>query len=159
MPAPDPAAVERFAAALTAIDPCGPIALAVSGGADSMAMLALARAAFPGRIIAATVDHQLRTSAADEAALVAAYCATLGVPHMILTPDAPIAGASIQAQARGARYRLLRAWAGDAGAVALLTAHHADDQAETFLMRAVRGSGVPGAYCMFGQFTPYTKPK
>lgn len=118
------------------------IALAVSGGPDSMAMLVLAHAAFPGQVIAATVDHRLRPEAAEEAAMVAAHCATLGVPHDTLTPGTPIAGASIQAQARAARYLLLEDWA--QGATALLTAHHADDQAETFLMRAVRGSGISG---------------
>lgn len=120
-----------------------PIALAVSGGPDSMAMLVLAHAALPN-VIAATVDHRLRPEAADEAAMVARHCATLGVPHMILTPDSPIAGASIQAQARAARYRLLQDWAAREGATTLLTAHHADDQAETLLMRAARGSGISG---------------
>ena len=142
--APDPAAVARFGAAFSAVAPGGTIALAVSGGADSMAMLVLAHVALPGRTIAATVDHRLRAEAAGEAAMVANHCAALAIPHTILTPDVPIAGASIQAQARAARYRLLRDWAGQAGAVALLTAHHADDQAETLLMRAARGSGVSG---------------
>ena len=118
------------------------IALAVSGGPDSMAMLVLAHAAYGARVIAATVDHRLRPGGADEAAMVARYCATLGVPHTTLAPDAPIAGASIQAQARAARYALLEGWA--RGAAALLTAHHSDDQAETFLMRAARGSGISG---------------
>ena len=122
--------------------PEAPVALAVSGGPDSMALLVLAHAALPGRVIAATVDHRLRSEAADEAVMVAEYCDTLGVPHAILTPDVPITGASILAQARAARYRLLEAWA--SAAVALLTAHHAEDQAETFLMRAARGSGISG---------------
>jgi tRNA(Ile)-lysidine synthase len=118
------------------------LALAVSGGPDSMAMLALAHAAYGARVVAATVDHRLRPEAADEAAMVAGYCAAIGVPHTILTPASPVAGASIQAQARAARYALLEGWA--SGAAALLTAHHADDQAETFLMRAARGSGISG---------------
>ena len=120
------------------------IALAVSGGPDSMAMLVLAHAAFGPRVIAATVDHRLRAEAAGEAAMVAAHCASLGVAHTILVPDAPIAGASIQARARAARYRLLEDWAAREGAAILLTAHHADDQAETLLMRAARGSGISG---------------
>lgn len=120
------------------------IALAVSGGADSMAMLLLARAAFPGPVVAATVDHGLRPEAADEAAMVAQVCAQLGVPHAILTPAEPITGSSLQSQARAARYDALFAWMRLVDADLLLTAHHADDQAETLLMRLNRASGVAG---------------
>jgi tRNA(Ile)-lysidine synthase len=149
----DPAAVARFARDLaaaigapptTAAAAATPIALAVSGGADSMAMLALAQAALPGRVLAATVDHRLRADAAEEAAMVARWCAAAGLPHATLAPSHPPRGASIQAQARRLRYDLLGHWALAEGAVALLTAHHADDQAETFLMRAARGSGPAG---------------
>lgn len=120
------------------------IALAVSGGADSMAMLLLAAAAFPGDVIAATVDHGLRPQAADEARLVATLCATLGVPHVTLAPLAPITGSSLQKQARVARYAALAAWLADIGHPPLMTAHHADDQAETLLMRLNRASGTTG---------------
>lgn len=149
----DPAGVERFArdlhrlfaeAAGRSLPDDASIALAVSGGADSVAMLLLAAAAFPGRVLAATVDHGLRSEAAEEAALVAELCARLGVSHATLAPIAPIAGSSIQKQARKARYAALTAWAQAAGASAVLTAHHADDQAETLLMRLNRASGVAG---------------
>lgn len=147
---PDRQAVERFRADLTALaeragaTPLDRIALAVSGGADSMAMLVLARAAFPGQVIAATVDHGLRPEAADEVALVATACAALDVPHAKLRPLTPIAGSSVQKQAREARYTALTAWMSRERVPLLLTAHHADDQAETLLMRLNRASGTPG---------------
>lgn len=119
-------------------------ALAVSGGADSMAMLRLAAAAWPGQVSAATFDHQLRDGSAAEAAMVASVCATLGVPHATLRPVTPITGNSIQLRARTVRYAALGQWAQAAGIRFLLTAHHADDQAETLLMRLQRASGLSG---------------
>ena len=119
------------------------ICLAVSGGADSMALLLLAADAMPDRILAATVDHGLRAEAADEAAFVAQHCKARGITHATLTPDTPITG-NLQSQARAVRYDLLQRHARDAGCAFIATAHHGDDQIETFLMRLARGSGVSG---------------
>lgn len=127
----------------------GPIGIAVSGGPDSLALLLLAAAARPGRIEAATVDHGLRPGARAEAEMVADLCRRIGVPHAILTarwersPET-----AIQERARGERYRLLGYWAEERGLAAVVTAHHAEDQAETLLMRLARGAGVKGLAAM-----------
>lgn len=144
--APDPELVARFAAGLDRLVPPGQaIGLAVSGGADSLALLLLGAAARPGKIEAATVDHALRPESAAEAQRVADLCSQLGVPHATLTAqwDAPPETA-IQQRARAERYRLLAGWLGERGLDALATAHHFDDQAETLLMRLTRGAGVRG---------------
>ncbi len=120
------------------------LAIAVSGGPDSLALLTLAAAAFPARITAVTVDHGLRAAAATEAADVAAGCRARGLPHVILRREGPPFTANVQAQARAARYGLLADWCRQHGHGLLLTAHHADDQAETLLMRLARRSGSDG---------------
>jgi tRNA(Ile)-lysidine synthase len=101
---PDPDDVARFRRDLGALAGGAPgrIGIAVSGGPDSVALLLLAAAAYPGAVAAATVDHGLRPESAAEARLVAALCAARGIAHAILTPDAPIGG-SLQAAARAAR--------------------------------------------------------
>lgn len=119
------------------------IGIAVSGGADSMALLDCAALAWPGQVAAATVDHGLRREAADEAAMVADFCASAGIAHATLRPDRPITG-SVQAQARAVRYALLAEWQAREGIGWLMTAHHGDDQIETILMRLSRGAGVSG---------------
>ena len=118
------------------------LGLAVSGGPDSLALLVLAHAALPGRVEAATVDHGLRPEAGAEAAEVARVCEALGVPHAILPVD--VAPGNLQAEARMARYAALAEWVEERGLAALATAHQADDQAETLLMRLNRASGVAG---------------
>lgn len=143
--APEPAA--RFRAdceALTGAIGAGQrLGIAVSGGPDSLALLLLAAAAWPGQVAAATVDHGLRPESAGEAAMVARLCRERGIPHAVLHPASPITG-SIQAAARKARYAALDQWAEADGIDWLMTAHHADDQAETLLMRLNRGAGPGG---------------
>ena len=142
----DPSLQTRFAADLGAlVAPHERIGIAVSGGPDSLALLLIAATARAGQIESATVDHGLREGSADEAAMVAALCQRLDVPHQILTADwADAPRANIQAEARAMRYRLLGAWAAAHRLPAVATAHHADDQAETMIMRLARGSGIAG---------------
>ncbi len=116
--------------------------MAVSGGPDSLALLLLAHAVLPGQLAAATVDHGLRAESAAEAAFVAEVCERLGIPHAILPVE--LAAGNVQAEARTARYAALARWIAAESLAALATAHHADDQAETLLLRLNRGSGVAG---------------
>jgi len=144
--APPPDLVSRFRLDLESVagpDPAR-LALAVSGGPDSLALLLLAHAAFPERVKAATVDHGLRAEGAAEAEAVARLCGEIGVPHHSLAARVEPAGEGLQAAARSARYAALAGWMDMEGLGLLLTAHHADDQAETLLMRLNRGSGVAG---------------
>lgn len=114
----------------------------MSGGPDSLALLLLAHAALPGRIEAATVDHGLRRENAAEAAMVAALCGRLGIPHETLVVT--LEQGNVQAEARSARYAALAGWMEARRLDALASAHHADDQAETLLLRLNRASGVSG---------------
>ena len=129
--------------ALVGDDHTARFGVAVSGGPDSMALLYLAARAFPGRVAAVTVDHGLRAESAGEATMVARWCAGQGIAHATLAPDAPVTG-NVQAWARAMRYRLIEQWRVRQGLDWIMTAHHADDQLETLLMRLNRGSGVGG---------------
>lgn len=147
-PVLDPASVSRFYADLFALWPLcekereARLGVAVSGGPDSTALLLLATAALPGRVEAVTVDHGLRAESAREAAEIAALCERLTVPHRTLAVK--IASGNLQAEARRARYAAMAEWIGQRGLSALATGHHADDQAETLMLRLHRASGVAG---------------
>ncbi len=119
------------------------IGVAISGGPDSMALLWLMKYHYDGAIFAATIDHGLRKEAAQEAMHVAEICQKLEIKHDILTPAQPIRG-NIQSNARKARYALLEQWAQKNGCDYIATAHHADDQLETMIMRLNRASGIGG---------------
>jgi tRNA(Ile)-lysidine synthase len=125
------------------------VALAVSGGSDSLALMHFAawcRAAERSgpELSVLTVDHGLRASSRDEALMVGRMASSLRLPHTILTWNAGTHSTSVQARARTARYDLMAAHCQASDIPALVTAHHLDDQAETFLMRLKRGSGLDG---------------
>ena len=135
--------------------------LAVSGGPDSVALMLLS-ARWPRRdatpIEVATVDHGLREDSRQEAEQVGNWARALGFGHHILTWEGEKPKTRLQECAREARYRLLEERAAHAGADHIVTAHHADDQAETVLLRLTRGSGPAGlagmaAYTRLGAVT------
>ncbi len=120
-------------------------AIGVSGGADSLALVLLFKLEFPDyNIIALTVDHQLRPSSRQEAEYVAKVMADFGIEHHILTWSDPKPSTGVEEAARIARYNLLCTWCREHHVKNLVIAHHLFDQAETFLMRLQRGSGVFG---------------
>lgn len=130
-------------------NPEKPVALAVSGGPDSMALAALVSGWVleAGRVPAHVliVDHGLRSESADEARRVKGWLEALpGLSVQILrwTGDKP--SAAIMEKARAARYRLLDEYCEEKGISTLFLAHHRDDQAETFLIRLAKGSGLDG---------------
>ncbi|PCI63745.1 MAG: tRNA lysidine(34) synthetase TilS [Kordiimonadales bacterium] len=118
------------------------VAIGVSGGADSTALLLLLHERFDVTVL--TVDHGLRTASTGEAVSVGAFCESLSVPHHILTWEGEKPSANIQAEARNARYNLMSRWCRENNVAYLAVAHHMDDQAETVLLRLARGSGVYG---------------
>lgn len=134
----------------------GNVALAVSGGADSMALMALASHA-PAILrdcpdfLVLTVDHGLRAAAKQETILVAETARRLGFDCQILAGTGKLARGNLQAAARDLRYRLMTDACHASGVGTLLTAHHLDDQAETVLLRLARGSGVDGLGAMAPQ--------
>jgi len=134
------------------------IAVATSGGPDSLALVLLCHQwamEQGGKAIAITVDHQLREESAAEASQVKIWLEARGLEHHILTwqraADEEILHSAIQAAAREARYQLLSRWCIDHGVQHLLTAHHAQDQLETFMIRLSKGSGLKGLTGIQGQ--------
>jgi tRNA(Ile)-lysidine synthase len=127
------------------------LVVALSGGPDSSSLLAAAaRWGTPFRglpLRAVHVDHGLQSAAASFRGACAAMCEALGVPLAVISirVEAP-PGASLEAAARDARYEALRLEL--APGECLLTAHHRDDQAETMLLQALRGAGLPGLSAM-----------
>jgi tRNA(Ile)-lysidine synthase len=146
----EPVGADEFASLMA---PLGPfesqprIAVACSGGRDSMALTLLIRdwaAARGGDATALIVDHALRPESAAEAGQVAKWLQSRGIAPRILRRCGPIPSADIQAAARNARYTLMSDWCEANQCLHLAVGHHLDDQAETFLLRLARGSGVDG---------------
>lgn len=139
------------------MEPLGPfersphLAVAVSGGPDSLALCLLSDAwarARGGRITAMTVDHRLRPESGAEARQVGRWLAERGISHVILRRSGPRPSSGVQAAARAARMRLLARACQRARVLHVLSGHQAEDQAETVLQRLVAGSGIDGLAAM-----------
>lgn len=148
-------------ARLGPFEPSPRIAVACSGGADSLALALLAAEwakSRGGEAVALTVDHGLRRESAAEARRVGDWLASHGITHHVLMWSGEKPDADLQAVARAARYRLLDQWCRAEGVLHLLLAHHREDQAETLLLRLARGSGVDGLAAMAAiQETPHLR--
>ncbi|RKG76356.1 tRNA lysidine(34) synthetase TilS, partial [Corallococcus terminator] len=136
------------------------VLLAVSGGADSTALLvgtARVREALGLRVEVATFDHGLREEAAEEVATVAALSARLGlvchVRSLALSP-----GAGMEARAREARYATLEVLREARNLTAIATGHTLNDQAETLLMRLARGTALRGARGILAEAPSLIRP-
>jgi tRNA(Ile)-lysidine synthase len=144
----------EFAAALAAIasfEIRPLLAVAVSGGPDSLALAILAEdwaRQRGGAAWAVTVDHRLRPESGDEVRRLGRWLAARSIRHDVVAWDGDKPASGIQQAAREARYRLLAEWCRAAGCLHLLTAHHREDQAETYLIRRRAGSGPDGLAAM-----------
>ncbi|MDA0240480.1 MAG: tRNA lysidine(34) synthetase TilS, partial [Proteobacteria bacterium] len=127
------------------------LAIAVSGGCDSMALCLLAArwaAANDRTVKAVTVDHGLRPESSGETTQVGRWLSARNIEHHILPWTGPKPKTGIQEAARNARYSLMADWMAKEGIADVALAHHAEDQAETFLLRAGQGSGIDGLASM-----------
>jgi len=128
----------------------------VSGGADSLALVWLLKNWCENRglgLFALIVNHNLRESSAGEAMKVSEWLSKWNVRHAVLKREGLPISTGIQSSAREVRYKLLLDWCSKNSFTDLFIAHHQDDQAETFLMRLVRGSSIEGLACMKGVST------
>jgi tRNA(Ile)-lysidine synthase len=117
-----------------------PIGIACSGGADSVALVHLL--AQPGRVTVLHVDHQARADSADDAAFVRSMAERLGLRFAVKSVIVAKRTGSFEAAAREARYAALRDLADEHRLPVVLTAHTSDDQAETVLLRLMRGGSL-----------------
>lgn len=139
----------EFAACLG--DASFPLAVATSGGMDSLALLYLTHEVARqkgGRVVALTVDHRLRPESKQEALFVQKWAQEKGIDHVILEWKDEKPTSRLQEKAREARYRLLIAWCEKNNIQTLLLGHHQQDQEETFWLRLSSGSGLDGLTSM-----------
>ena len=130
------------------------IAVGVSGGADSLALVLAAKEQLEPlgkKIVALTVDHGLRSHSAQEAQYVAQVMTRFGIEHHILKWNGTKPTTAIEETARKMRYKLISDWCLAHNISCVMMAHHLQDQAETFLMRLQRGSGLSGL-CAIREF-------
>ena len=150
----DGATFVRLMAPFRPFETCPELAVAVSGGRDSLALALLTHewaASLGGRILALIVDHGLRPEAAGEAQATATLLRKRGIESLVLRWTGAKPSAGLQEAARAARYGLLREACRQRGILHLLVAHQADDQAETIAMRTARASGPDGLAGMAAQ--------
>ena len=147
-----PATPSSFSASLAAFDALGPfepaphLAVAVSGGSDSMALALMAHdwaQARGGQITVLTIDHGLRPESAQEVQQVAQWMASHGIACEIMRIEVPREG-NLQAHARDARYEALTTWCRTHNVLHLCLGHHRDDQAETIALHRARGATADG---------------
>ncbi len=146
---------------MAAINAPWPAAVGVSGGSDSLALMLLLRdwamsAHLPPPLVVC-VDHGLRADSAAEARKVAAWARKAGLRAKVLSAPGKLPQSDVEAAARALRYRLLGDFARKNRLAAVYVAHTGDDQAETFLLRLARGSGVDGLSAM-RPLTAYPEP-
>lgn len=127
------------------------VAVALSGGADSLALTLILKEwvkSRKGTLTALTVNHGLRPEANDEVATIKNWMLGHRISHVILNWEGEKPTSRIQDRARQARYRLLEAWCEDNHVLHLFVGHHKNDQVETFLSRLTKGSGLNGLASM-----------
>lgn len=125
------------------------ICVAISGGSDSTALLALAsQYVGPEKVLALTFDHQLRPESSQEAQSVSRFAASLGIPHHTIQWQHHKTTGNIQHRAREARYNAISLFCKANGIKIAMTGHTIDDQIETYIMRKNHGSSQYGLACM-----------
>lgn len=134
------------------------LAVAVSGGADSMALVHLLHDLLgPEKLMGLSVDHGLRPEARDEVMQVANWLGELNISYHVFAWEGEKPEAGIQDAARQARYALMENWCVENNVDFLCLGHHRRDQAETFLLRLARGSGIWGLSAMSHARPAFTK--